>query len=154
MKSSTKLLLFLFLLFNHFLYSQKSSVIGNLKDTRGPIPSAKVFIKDTPFKTLSDIDGNFVFKDVPAGDYILLVEYTGFSSLEKPFKLAKNEQLNLGSMSLNDVVDLNEVTIVRHAKTSENKALSLVKNSPSLVTVVSSDIIAKLPNKNASDVVA
>jgi hypothetical protein len=128
--------IFLVILFSNFLNAQTSSVQGTVKDRRGVIPSAKVIIQNTEFKTICDFDGKFYFKGMNTGAYTLSIDLTGYTIFEKSFSLGKDENLNLGDLVLKEIQELNEVTVTTYAKTSENKALYLVKNSPTVVTVV------------------
>jgi len=145
---------FLALLFSNLFNAQTSSVQGIVKDNRGVIPSTKILIQNTTYRTICDFDGKFLIKGMNPGSYTLTIDMTGYNEYEKSFSLSAGENLDLGDLILSEIKELKEVTITTYAKTSENKALYLVKNSPTVVTVVSSDIIAKLPNRNASDVVA
>ena len=137
-----------------FSLAQTGSIQGTVKDKRGVIPSAKILLKDTPYRAICDLDGTFFIKNIPPGKYTLTIELTGFNPFDKTFTLSADEELNLGELFLTEPQEMEEMTVSGNGKASENKALFLVKNSPTVVTVVSSDIIAKLPNKNASDVVA
>jgi len=151
-----KLLFSLLMVFfySQLVVAQNNSIQGTVKDSRGVIPSAKVILNDNSYRAICDLDGNFLLKNMQSGNYTLKIELTGYNLYEKSFTLNENMQLNLGELMLSELVEIKEVTITTYSKTSENKALYLVKNAPTVLTVVSSDIIAKLPNKNASDVVA
>ena len=59
--------------------AQTSSIQGTVKDKRGPVPSAKIILKDTPYRTIGDLDGAFFIKNIPPGKYTLTIELTGFN---------------------------------------------------------------------------
>jgi len=134
--------------------AQNSSIEGIVKDKNGSIPSIKVLLLETNFKTLTDIDGKFSFIDIPAGSYLLEVEGTGYKSYQTKIVVGSNERKKLEPIILQENQVLGEVKVTYFSKTSEQKAFNITQNSPLVLNVVSADIIAKLPNKNASDVVA
>lgn len=145
---------FWFVVSSSYFQAQNSSISGLVKDKRGVFPSAKIILKNTSFKALCDFDGKFLIKGLYAGQYTLTINLDGYLEFEKTFSLDNSQHLDLGELVMSEIKELTEINISAYAKTSENKALFLVQNAPTVLTVVSSDIIAKLPNKNASDVVA
>jgi len=81
------LLLVLFLLITAAVGAQEIGTIrGNITDAAigsEPLMMASVSLKDTAWNTRTNFNGNFVFTDVPAGEYTLQVRFLGYTSLEK-----------------------------------------------------------------------
>jgi TonB-dependent receptor len=152
MKASITLFALLMVL-SHF-NAQTGTIEGTVKDSRGALPSIKVVLKDSEYKVLTDLEGQFVFSNIPEGNYILDIDAIGYNEFSRSINLVSGQNLKLGAMMLKDGSEKGEVTLIAYSKSTEQKAINMVKNSPSVVTIVSADIIAKLPNKNASDVVA
>jgi len=133
---------------------QKGSVEGYVKDNQGPLPGIKVYLQNTEYKVVTDLEGRFLFSKIPAGKYTLSINAAAYNEYQYSFSLEDPEHKVLGQIQLKEGKEVADVVLIYNTKTSEQKALNMIKNSPSVVTIVSADIIAKLPNKNASDVVA
>ncbi|HXD77006.1 MAG TPA: SusC/RagA family TonB-linked outer membrane protein [Puia sp.] len=57
---------------------------GNLRDSVGlPVSGADIWLRGTKYFTLSDNKGNFLFKDIPPGKYVLIITHIGYAKLEK-----------------------------------------------------------------------
>jgi TonB-dependent receptor len=148
---------FLFISFSFFSQTSYGNLKGTVSETSSTIPNAKVNLEGTKFYVTTDLEGNFAFNKIPIGKYTLQITYIGFEPFKKSIEITNNETLDLGKITLSEITtssDLKEVKIVGLAKNTEAKAINMTMNSTKLVTVVSADAIAKLPNKNAADVVA
>ena len=146
--------LLLLLITNHAVLGQKATLEGIIKDASGPLPGVKVVLENTEFKVLTDLEGRFLFSKIPAGTYTLSVNSAIYDEYQNSITLTDLEHKMLEPILLKTGTTKEDVVISRTAKTSEQKALNMMKNAQNVVTIVSADIIAKLPNKNASDVVA
>ena len=64
-------------------------VIGRVRDfdTQSPIEAADVWLRDTDFHTVSDMNGFFRFEDVPRGLYVLESEHLGHASRQRAFNV-------------------------------------------------------------------
>ena len=153
MKATIQVTLLIFF-FSSALFAQKGSLEGIVKDNSGPLPGVKVVLENTDFKVLTDLEGRFIFSKIPAGTYTLSVNSAAYDEFKTSVSLADTEHKTLETILLKSGTTKEDVLISRTAKTSEQKALNMMKNAQNMVTIVSADIIAKLPNKNASDVVA
>ena len=136
-------------------FGQTGNVEGVIWDDRGPTPGIIVtLLNEEQFKAQSDLDGRFLFSNIPVGTYSLRIETYGYNEYLQIVSVSEKNTLRLPKIQLIEGKQYQEITISFLSKVSEQKAINLVKNSPSVVSIVSADIIAKLPNKNASDVVA
>jgi outer membrane receptor protein involved in Fe transport len=136
-------------------FSQTGNLEGSLWDDRGPIPGTILSLQnEQTFKAQSDLEGRFLFANIPSGNYTLKIDTYGYNEYVQTLTVQGQQTVNLGKILLSQGKQEKDVTVSFFAKVSEQKAINLVKTSPSVVTIVSADIIAKLPNKNASDVVA
>src|SRR5690242_5552059 len=64
------------------------AVRGTVEDSTGaPVPGAEVKLRNQTtakeFKTTTDEDGDFDFDDLPAGQYVLIIETAGFEAVEQ-----------------------------------------------------------------------
>ena len=78
-----RFLIFFLMLWGCFLvYAQHLSITGKVSDKQGePIIGASVLVKGTSNGVITDIDGNFNLKDVPA-DGTLEISYIGYKAEE------------------------------------------------------------------------
>lgn len=149
-------LLFLFILLFNSLVAQEAktgTVSGKVFGTKEALPSAYIFLDGTSYATTTKEDGSFQLVDIPAGNYKLKIAFIGFQTLYKDISLKTSQQLRFDKIELKeDEKNLNEVEVKGEMrKGSENKAILLTKESKQIVTVVSSEGIKKLPDKNAAD---
>lgn len=77
-----------------FLFSQ-AAVKGNITDsqTGEPLIGATVFIRSLAKGTITDFDGNYVFNNLPAGEYELEVAFTGYSTTTRKVALADGSEV-------------------------------------------------------------
>jgi len=64
---------------------------------RHPIEGARIriFILDRPIEILSNAEGRFVLKDLPAGDYKVQIEADGLTSQEAPVTLGSRDRFDM-----------------------------------------------------------
>lgn len=97
----------LFCNFSTFVYSQNSSLSGQIVDASGsPVAYANLFLffqKDTSLAKveLSDETGKFAFSEIKDGDYFLKISYVGMQELQRGnLSILKNEPKDLGTLTL------------------------------------------------------
>lgn len=80
----------------HFLQGQSFTLTGIVIDevTRGPIPSATVFINNSTMKSVTDAGGSYFLDQVPLGNYDLVVHYSGFYIYSMELNVANNHTLD------------------------------------------------------------
>jgi len=133
------------------------NIRGNVSEETGGVPGVILKLDSTSFYTTSDIDGNFTFSKIPSGNYLLKATSMGFDPYIVRLEVKNGQTVDVGKILLVETSSqdsLDEVVVVGIMKNTEAKAINMTMNSTKLVTVVSADAIAKLPNKNAADVVA
>lgn len=132
------------------------SIKGIVTDsTKESIPGIIVSLENTPYNTLTDVNGQFILFNIPNGDYKLLITALGFEKKVIDIHLNPDQILDLETIVLtSSATNLHEVSVVQEMDDGEAKAINLTKTSPRAVTITSSEEIAKLPNKNAADIVA
>ncbi|MBS1683166.1 MAG: carboxypeptidase-like regulatory domain-containing protein [Bacteroidetes bacterium] len=133
-------------------YAQ-SSITGSVADGKEPLPGASVIIDGTTTGSTADEKGHFTIHEVAPGKYILVISYLGYQKKKLSVTVHDAAPLNVGSIQLQaDNTNLSEVTVKgKHRQGSETQAIDMTKNSQRVVTVISSENIKKLPDKNAAD---
>ncbi|WP_304234281.1 carboxypeptidase-like regulatory domain-containing protein [Jiulongibacter sediminis] len=105
------LLLLLVLLSSLASAQNRSMVVGKVMLEGEPVNGATVLIKSVKKKTISKENGHFVLRDVPAGEYELILSHVGLIPTSLRFK-HEGELTDLGVISLNaDVNQLSEVSL-------------------------------------------
>jgi len=146
-----KVLIFL-ILFSSIIWSQEKAILtGKVTDakTGDPLPGVNVVIKGTYYGAATDINGNYIIRDLNPGTYNIdvsligykLVQFTGvkINPSERKILNVKMEEtvLTLGS----EVVVIGEKPLIDVEETSSKKsiskediAVSLVENIKDVVT--------------------
>ena len=87
--------------------------------------------------TRADSTGKFKLSGLPKGDYIINFSYVGYIPKWLPIKLTLAEQLDLGKVALNDLLNANNVTVTarRPPVTINNDTIDLTQKilKPSLM---------------------
>ncbi len=136
------------------MFAQTGSVTGRIVNAKKEtLSDAKVFIGGTNAGTISDIDGTFQLINPPIGKVSIIVSYLGFKNDTIEKTIVAGERIHLGDIALTEQQkSLNEVVVTSNIKGgSEQKAINLTKNSQRIITVISSENIKRLPDKNAAD---
>jgi hypothetical protein len=107
------------LLFTALLFSQnQGSVMGTILDkemNNEPLLFAHVQIKNTPISVQTNFHGNFEIAGIDPGNYILLVSYLGYETLEIPITIEENKitqvnnELKAKKISLQDIARMQRV---------------------------------------------
>lgn len=108
-KSAILFVLFLLLGFN--VFSQVTfSISGKIRDNKGGLPGAGVYLSGYKIATVADNDGNFHLSNLKPGSYDLLVQMVGYLPFSKSVIISdKSVQVDL--LLKENTVQLNEVTI-------------------------------------------
>jgi TonB-dependent receptor len=150
-----KLLLFLFYFSTIITFSQTASVKGRLFGNKESLPGATVKIEGTTIGSITEIDGSFIITNINAGKKILVFTYLGFNTLKKEIEVIENQKLDLGKVELQESeLQLKDVEVTgKLRQASESKAINMMHTSAKTITVISSETIRKLPDKNAAETV-
>jgi hypothetical protein len=136
-------------------YAQKSNISGVVYDAENkmPITSARVVLDGTDFKVLTGLDGSFILKNVPHGEYTLVVSFISFSDFKIKLSVSKdivNYKVDLKP----DVNELEGVVIsVSRILDSEASARATEKESMNVLNVISAKEIDVSPDITVANVV-
>jgi hypothetical protein len=98
--------------------------------------------------TRADSTGKFKLSGLPKGDYIINFSYVGYVPKWLPVKLTLAEQLDLGKVALNDLLNANNVTVTarRPPVTINNDTIDFnTENFKTQPNAVVEDLLKKLP---------
>lgn len=90
-------------------FAQKGKVIGYVVSNEDSLPFANVYILGTTMGAITDEDGFFEILDVPYGNYILQVSFTGYKTERLKITVGKNAESY--SIILEEDTMLDEVVV-------------------------------------------
>jgi iron complex outermembrane recepter protein len=85
-----------------FAKAQTGSISGTITDTdsKEPIIGASVLVENTTLGSITDLEGKFVIKNVPAGSQTVLIKYIGYEDVKQPLEVKSGETVSMGSISI------------------------------------------------------
>lgn len=120
------------------------TVVDN-SDQGEALIGATVYLKGTNFGTATDFNGAFEMTDVDAGDYTLVISYTGYSEMTKDITVT-NGANDLGKfMLIGNSIGIEEVSVIA--------SVAIDRKTPVAVTTIKGDVIeAKLGNQEFPEI--
>ena len=103
------------LLFSFNLNAQNFTISGTLSDSANgeTIIGASIFTEDGNYGTASNVYGYYSLT-LPAGDYTIIFDYTGYIVSERQIKLDKNIKLNLELKIEEQAIEVVEITATKN----------------------------------------
>src|SRR3990172_3692933 len=137
---------------NPVLANGAVSVEGSVKDakTGEPLPSANVVIVGTSLGSATDVNGRYIIRNVPPGNYTLRASYIGYQSVEASLEVREGETSTKDFLLEPVALEGEEVVVTAQAR-GQNAAINAQLNSNTIVNVVSSARIQELPDANAAE---
>jgi Fe(3+) dicitrate transport protein len=164
MKIFARILFFLsFLLTTVTAFAQKNILSGTILDEKKqPLAGVSVYLQGTVRGVQSDREGTYIIKDIPAGDYRLVVSLVGFQTYSQEIKLEagatqeihvvlQEATLELGEFSISasrgilGQGHLPEVTDYRINAGKKNEVIRIGELNANLAMNNSRQIFAKTP---------
>lgn len=130
------------------------SISGKIADSTEALTGASVFVAgSSTLGTTSNNSGQFSLSGIPAGKHTIEITYIGYEKLSREVVIEAGKNIDLGRLVLAlSAKGVKEVTVEGKLKSgSEIQAITLTKNADQIITVLSSETIKKLPDKNAAD---
>lgn len=135
-----------FLLING-VFAQTKSLKGTVKDKLGEsIIGASVLIEGTSQGTITDLDGNYVIENIPAGKNVLVVSYVGYQTQ----KLEIDGRNVINVILQEDTEVLDEVVVVGYGvqrKTDVTSAVAKIKKEDFSSVVTTSSPLQMVQGK-------
>lgn len=113
--------------------SQYFDLQGKIFDatTQKPLALADIFLKEIQKGTVSDGQGNFIFKKIPNGEYTITISYVGYQSVTKKINTKNNKEIKI---YLNVETENLQEVVVKSSKKEERE----LRNGAMTVSVLSS----------------
>jgi len=144
------------LLISTFSSLKATTIKGNAKDaTSGEeLVGANIFIKELKRGTVSGLDGSYVIKNVPKGNYTISCSYISYQTFEGKLSVTENDVqvLDFGLSLATEEID--QVTIVaRKEQNTDISARTSERNSNQVLNVVSGKTIELSPDLTVANVI-
>ena len=139
----------LFLLACPMLVLAQGTIEGTIydADTGDILPGAQVVVLDLNQGAVSDIDGRYQIRDVPAGDYTLEARFIGYGSERQSITLGDGDTLEADFTMGATAINLNEVVVTGAGGPVEKRKLG---NS---ITTIDAAALADAPVTNFSEII-
>jgi TonB-dependent receptor len=132
--------------------SGTGSLSGKITDAAkgAPLAGAQVSIEGTNFETSTDREGEFFFAGVPAGTQNVHVSYLGLDSKSFPATVVGGQRTELNAKLGDEVLRLDKIS-VQGQREGQARALNQQRSADNLKEIVTTDVIGRFPDQNASE---
>ena len=144
-----------------FLFSMSNSIFssvvrGRISDSssKEELVGAKILIKELKTGVISGLDGTYIVKNVPAGNYTIVCSFIGYQTIETKISVKETESRPIDFYLIPQTTELNQVTIT--AKKEMNTDISARNSerfSNQVINVVSAKTIELSPDLTVGNVV-
>ena len=131
------------------------TIKGNISDKSSgdPLTGAIVMLHGTKYGTATGLDGSYIIRDVPAGEYDLEVMYTSFETYKEHIKISADQTLTVNKLMEPRYSALKEVEVKAKLKNgSDEQARNIEKNSDQTLNIMSARTIELLPDITIANV--
>lgn len=131
---------------NHLLAQEKNTVSGKVFDETGQtIPGANVSLKGSDQNVITDVNGSYLFSNVTAGSYSILVTNVGYKSFEKKITVKEGESVKEDLFLETESQSLKEVVV-----TGSSSPRSKLESSVAITTMGAKAIEDRAPISTAA----
>lgn len=145
-----------FIFFSSFVFAQKNSIIKGVaidSISQKGLAYATLSLVNAKDSTLinftrADSSGNFQFKKLSRGKYLLSASYVGFMPVWKPVSINEDGEINIGKIWMTDIAHTNSVVVEakRPPVMMNNDTLEFnTENFKTAPNSVVEDLLKKLP---------
>lgn len=137
--------------------TNKGTLTGKITDliNSEELIGSIIMIENTTFGDVSDVQGNFIIKNIPTGTYNILCKSLGYQPKRIEGVIILSGEITLVNITMEETKKevIKEVVITATIDKEKNVSLLIAqKNSTTISDGVSSESIKKTPDKTTSDV--
>jgi hypothetical protein len=139
------------------VFSQTGSIKGQIEDseTGEPLIGATVLMQGTTKGAVTDVDGNYIIKEVNAGTYNLVISYVSYEQQILRVEVAQNAAVALNIALVPSSVEVDAVKIVANKRNDTEMALiSNMRVGNIVANGISRQQISRSQDKDASEVIS
>jgi len=135
--------------------AQTSNLRGVVLDsqTNDPLPGANVILKGTSIGAATDMEGKFLLRNIPPGEFTVRATYVGYDANETKIELVGGRTLET-EFKLTAVSLEGETVVISAQASGQNEAINKQLTSIQIKNVVSLARIQELPDANAAESVS
>ncbi len=134
-----------------FSQSSKGIISGEVKDTlSAALPGASITFEPTIQPTVSDGQGSFTLREVPAGNYKVKVSYVGFSDYIGSVTVIGGQVAHIEAV-LKVAAANQQVIVTAERPRGEAEAINRTRAAENILQVLPAEVITSLPNANIAD---
>lgn len=139
------------------IMAQTGSISGRIEDaaTGETLIGATVLIQGTTKGTVTDVDGNYLLKDITQGTYNLVISYVSYEQqiLRIAVDKGKVVELNIKMATSSVEMDAVKITATKRSDT-ELSMISTIRGGSILANGISKQQISRSQDKDASEVIS
>ena len=134
------------------VFAQSGNVRGTVEDkaTNEPLVGANIVVNGTNLGAATDLQGEFIIRNVPVGNQTLTVSYIGYSPINVDVNIVENRTLEEEFYLEYKTLEGQTVTVTSQAQ-GQLQAINQQLSSTGITNIVSKDRIRELPDANASE---
>lgn len=147
-------LIFLYILCSYGKQADAQVIRGTVAEQSGKLPGVSLLVKENGNRTSTNLNGEFRLQGTKVGDSVTIItNYIGMQ--EQKIRIQLHDGINDLTTILLEPAEgkLNEVVINGTFLPSQRRAYAIQKNASSIMNVIASDAIGKLPDRNAAEAV-
>jgi len=130
---------------------RRGTISGHVTDTSGGVlQGAEITCEGQAIKVVSDIQGQFLIRDLEPGSYTLAVTYLGFAKFTKTVVVTSGELATVEAKLAPESQNL-EVLVTAERASAEAEAVNRELSAENILQVLPADVIRSLPNANMAD---
>jgi outer membrane receptor for ferrienterochelin and colicins len=126
----------------------KGQIMGTVRnaETHEPLPAANVYLKNTHVGCVTDKQGGFLIDQIPAGEYILVVDYVGYLEESRIVRISDGSMLKLHIELKPTLFSFNDPITV-----TATRGVSLSSEVPASVNIVNAREMETRLSSNAAE---
>jgi outer membrane receptor protein involved in Fe transport len=131
------------------------SIKGKVTDavTKEPMVGATVQLKGTGKSRFVQLDGNFTFKDVKPGNYVLEFSFVSYKTKDVNVTVTAGKTTIANVAMEESTKELNSVNVIDNGDSNDKRARTLERNTNQLVNIVSARNIELSPDITVANVI-
>lgn len=137
-----KKIIFILIIIPYSIFSQDFNIKGKVSNYNTPLAYASIHVKGKPIGTTTDEEGFYSLK-LSKGDYTLVCQSIGFTTIEKNITVDNNQTINFNLKE--DVLGLDQI-VVTGTKTEKRRT-----DSPVIVNLINSKTLDNVVATNLSE---
>lgn len=146
------LFLFSFLFSLNLVYP--AVIKGKINDSKTgeELIGATIYIKELKVGTISGLDGSYIIKNIPEGNYTLSAGFIGYQNLERKTNISNNDILGYDFKLVELSTELAQVTVLAQTdKSSDISARISERQADQIINIVSAKTIELSPDLNVAN---